>query len=409
SSDAVKDLDTKSAAAKLGVANILNGSVRRSPDTIRVNAQLVSGSDGVERRAQTYDRAPGDAIKIQADIAANVAQALSIALGQAGRAALTLGGTADSVAQDFILQSRKLTREADGAEAIRKSIALASEAIARDPGYAGAYVEKADALARLAQNYPLTPAEAANQLAEADSAARRAIALAPRLGSAYAALANIEGTRVEFANVLPQIKQAVALSPEDPAVLAEGAYDLTYLGDATDALRLADRFIALDPLNARAYDRKCRALTVLRRYPQAIEVGRKALELAPNRFNAHYLIGDSLTLSGQYAAARAEYQAMPADDVFRLTGEAIVAARTGDSAGAKRTMSRMTQLFGALASYQYSQINAQLADVAGAFAELDNAVEAKDPGLLYLRVDPFLDPIRNDPRYGALLRRLNFP
>ncbi|MFL6768110.1 MAG: hypothetical protein ACJ8EX_09355, partial [Sphingomicrobium sp.] len=113
--------------------------------------------------------------------------------------------------------------------------------------------------------------------------------------------------------------------------------------------------------------------------------------------------------SGQYAAARAEYQAMPADDVFRLTGEAIVAARTGDSAGAKRTMSRMTQLFGALASYQYSQINAQLADVAGAFAELDNAVEAKDPGLLYLRVDPFLDPIRNDPRYGALLRRLNFP
>jgi serine/threonine-protein kinase len=409
SSDAVKDLDAKLAAGKLGVANILTGSVRRSPQMIRINAQLVSGSDGVERWAQSYDRAPGDAIKIQADIAANVAQALSIALGQAGRAALTLGGTADSVAQDFILQSRKLTREADGAEAIRKSIALASEAIARDPDYAGAYVEKADALARLAQNYPLTPAEAANQLAEADSAARRAIALAPRLGSAYAALANIEGTRVEFANVLPQIKQAVALSPEDPTVLAEGAYDLTYLGDATEALRLADRFIALDPLNSRAYDRKCRALTVLRRYPQAIEVGRKALELAPNRFNAHYLIGDSLTLSHQYAAARAEYQAMPADYVFRLTGEAIVAARTGDSAGAKRTMSRMTQLFGALASYQYSQINAQLGDVAGAFAELDNAVEAKDPGLLYLRVDPFLDPIRNDPRYGALLRRLNFP
>src|SRR4030095_17178883 len=123
-----------------------------------------------------------------------------------------------------------------------------------------------------------------------------------------AALANIEGTRLEFANVLPQIKQALALSPEDPAVLAESAYDLTYLGDAKEALRVADRFIALDPLNARAYDRKSRALTVLRRYPQAIEVGRRGLQLAPNRFNTQGLIGDSMSLSGQYAAARAEYQ-----------------------------------------------------------------------------------------------------
>ena len=409
SSDAVKDLDTEAAASKLGVANILTGSVRRSPDTIRVNAQLVSGSDGVERWAQTYDRAPGDAIKIQADIAANVAQALSIALGQAGRAALTLGGTADSVAQDFILQSRKLTNEASGAEAIGKSIALANEAIARDPGYATAYVEKADALARLAQNYPSTPAEAANQLAEGDAAARRAIALAPRLGSAYAALANIEGSRLQFANVLPQIKQALALSPEDPAVLAESAFDLTYFGDATEALRVADRFIALDPLNARAYDRKSRALTVLRRYPQAIEVGRRGLQLAPNRFNIHILIGDSLTLSGQYAAARAEYQAMPADDVFRLTGEAIVAARTGDATAAERTMARLKQLYGANPSYQYGQINTQLGDADGAFDELDNAIQVKDAGLIYLKADPFLDPIRNDPRYTALLRRLNFP
>lgn len=409
SSDAVKDLDAKVAAGKLGVANILTGSVRRSPNMIRINAQLVSGSDGVERWAQSYDRAPGDAIKIQADIAASVAQALSIALGQAGRAALTLGGTADSAAQDLVLQSRQLRREASGPEALRKSIALASQAIVRDPGYAAAYVEKADALAILVGNYSSTPAEAANQLAEADAAARRAIALAPRLGSAYAALANIEGSRLEFANALQRIERALALSPEDPAVLAESAYDLTYLGDAAEALRLADRFIALDPLNARAYDRKGRALAVMRRYPQAIEAGRKALQLAPNRFNTRITIGDSLTLSGQHAAAKAEYQAMPADAGFRLTGEAVVAARTGDSAGAMRTMARMKQLFGAVASYQYGEIQAQLGNRDRAFAELDNAVQVKDPGLIYLKTDPFLDPIRNDPRYTALLRRLNFP
>ena len=89
SSDAVKDLDTKTAAAKLGVANILTGSVRRSPETIRIGAQLVNGKDGVEKWAQNYDRAPGDTIKIQTDIAARVASALSIALGAVKKAALT--------------------------------------------------------------------------------------------------------------------------------------------------------------------------------------------------------------------------------------------------------------------------------------------------------------------------------
>jgi len=100
---------------------------------------------------------------------------------------------------------------------------------------------------------------------------------------------------------------------------------------------------------------------------------------------------------------------MPADDVFRLTGEAIVAARTGDATAAERTMARLKQLYGVNPSYQYSQINVQLGNVDGAFAELDNAIQVKDAGLTSLKTDPFLDPIRNDRRYAALLKRLNFP
>ena len=101
SCDAVKDLAIPAAAAKLGVANILTGSVRRSPETIRVGAQLVNGKDGVEKWAQNYDRAPGDTIQIQTDIAAQVADALSIALGAVKKAALTLGGTVNAKAQDL--------------------------------------------------------------------------------------------------------------------------------------------------------------------------------------------------------------------------------------------------------------------------------------------------------------------
>ena len=193
-----KNIDAKIAGAQLGVPNILTGSVRRSAETIRVDTQLVSAADGVERWAQTYDRAPGDAIKIQTDIAQSVAKALSLALGQAARAALTLGGTADAAAQDLILKSRKLSRDSTDAEILRRRVGLAEAAIARDPHYAEAYVEKADALYYLAINYAPTAGEVAGQAALAAAAAQKAVALAPRLGTAHAALAQIAEARLRF-------------------------------------------------------------------------------------------------------------------------------------------------------------------------------------------------------------------
>ncbi len=410
SCEAVKNFDIKAAAARLDVANILTGSVRRSPETIRVNAQLVGGNDGVERWAQAYDRVPGDAIKIQTDIAENVAHALSIALGQAGRTALMLGGTTDSIAQDLILRSRKLAREADSLEAVRRRIALADAAIARDPRYADAFVEKANALSSLATNYPASLVEVNSQLAEADAAARRAIALEPKLGSAYAALSLIESGRIDFKSQLRHVRQALALSPEDAEVLALASRTFAYLASSPERLQLIDRAITLDPLNGRLYRVKSEVLLrSVRRYPQAIEAGRKALELAPEVRNAHIYIGDALLLLGQPGKAKAEYEALGADNGFRLAREAIVAARTGDVAGAKLTMARLRQKDGESYSYQYGEIYAQLGDRDRAFVELDNALKVKDAGLIYLKSDAFLDPIRDDPRYAALITKLNFP
>lgn len=408
SSEAVKDMDAKAAAAKLDVANILTGSVRRSPETIRVNAQLVGGKDGVERWAQSYDRAPGDSIMIQTNIAASVAQALSIALGKAGRAALTLGGTADPLAQDLVLQSRQLRRIASP-DATRRRLALAQAAIARDPRYADAYVEKANALSILATNYALTPAEAANQVTQADAAVQKALALAPKLGSAHTAMSYVALGRIDFVSSLRESRLAVALSPEDPDVLAYVSRILVCLGSADEALQLADRSIALDPLNPVSYHRKSEVLAYLRRYPQAIEAGRKALELAPERRGVHIRIGDALLLLGQAGQAKTEYEAISADDPFQLARLALLAARIGDRLQAERTIVQMRQQYGATTSYQYGEIYAQLGDRDRAFAELDNAIEAKDAGIVILKVDPFLDPIRNDPRYAALVTRLNFP
>ena len=403
SSDAVKNLDTKTAASRLGVGNILTGSVRRSSQMLRINAQLVDGTDGVELWAQSYDRAPGDAIKIQTDIAANVAQALSIALGQAARTALTLGGTTDSAAQDLYLRARKMYFST---EDIRPPIAILDAAIARDPNYADAWNLKARALDYWATISPDTD----EKLAQAEAAASRAIAIAPRLGSAYAMLARIKANQLDFASASNNMRRGLALSPGDADVLAPAVRFMICFGEQHKALELADRAIALDPLEANSYSSRGEVLRIaLRDYPQAIAAYRKALELAPEVYGPHLGIGYCLTLMNRAAEARAEYAKAAADDAFRLTGEAILAARSRDRAGAERILARIRSEYGAAASYRYAQVYAQAGDADRAFAELDNAVRAKDPGLQQLKRDAFLDGIVDDPRFAALLKRLNFP
>jgi serine/threonine-protein kinase len=407
SCDAVKDLDIRKAASKLNVANVLTGSVRRSPQTIRVSAQLVSGKDGVERWAQTYDRAPGDAIRIQTDIASNVAQALSIELEDSGRAALTLGGTTDPVAQDLLLQSRKMSRDSTGPEALRKSITLVEAAIARDPNYSDAYVARARSLTVFATGFASTPAEAASDLAEASKSANRALAIAPKLGAAQAALSGIERARLNFRGSLEHLQKALELAPDDQDVLGSAVALLPYIGHGQEGLVLADRFVALDPLNPVAFLRKAQVLYFLRRYEQSIEAGREANQLAPKVSRSW--VGNSLLLLGRPADALAEFRAMSADNVFRVTGEALAAARTGDRPGAERILAGMKKQFGVVANYQYAQIRAQLGQKDETFTELDNAFASQDPGLISLEVDPFLDPIRDDQRYSAMLKKLNFP
>jgi TolB-like protein len=409
SSASVKDLDTRLAASKLGVSNVLTGSVRRSSGTVRIGAQLIRGSDGVEQWAQDYDRSAGDAIRIQTDIATSVAQALRIALGFAAREALTLGGTANGAAQDSYLRAAALYLNNTDEAALRQCVALLDDAVAQDPKYANAYRLKARSLELLATSYAKSSSEMADTLAQADVAVRRAIALAPKLGSAYAELALIEQDRFHFANALRSMKQALALSPNDPLVLPSAIYLTRYFGSPQKALEFADRLIALDPLEGVNYSRRADVLVTLRQYPEAIQSARKSLDLTPDRTFAHQLIGDSLVLMNRPTEAQAEYSKVPVDDVFRLAGEAILDARLGNGSAVERKIARLREQFGDAAMYQYAQIYAQTGDLDAAFGALGKALEVKDPGLTSLKSDPLLDPIRRDRRYAVLLEKLDFP
>lgn len=397
SSDAVKDLDTKTAAAKLGVANILSGSVRRSPSTIRIDVELLSGSDGVERWAQSYDRAPGDTIKIQTDIAENVARSLSVALGSA----LSVGGTSIAAAQDLFL---KAIHEPGGHNlpVIEHKLALVDAALSLDPNYAEAYAQKAFLLSVKAGIAPT--AEAANRgQAEALATANHAIAIAPKLAAAYDARAFIYRLRLQNGAALADAKQAAALSGQNSHSLTIYATQLAHNGQVEESLRLNAKAISLDPLNPGPYADRAAILYGARRYAEAEESARRGLALAPQANWARGTLGDILLAQGKTAEAEAEYSKLDQFDASRMVGEAVIAARVGQRSKALRTLEYLSS---DAAQYQYAQIYAQLGMTEDAFRSLELAWKMRDPGLVSIRNDPFLDPLRKDPRMAALEQRL---
>lgn len=404
SSQSVKDLDSRDAARQLGVPYLLAGSVRRSSEFVRITAQLVSGADAVERWAQSYDRAVGDQIKIQTDIAASVARALDIILSQGKVEALNLGGTSDSAAQDLVMKAREVRRTALEGN-IQKCLALVDSAISRDPEYALAHFEKSTLHIFLAMR-----AERLEEMLEyielANDSADRALSIAPAMGLAHLAKFNVEQARLNFSAALTHLQRALALAPDEPDILLFSPSILAQLGEEPEAVRLADRALVIDPLNAAAYVGKAVVLFWLRQYPQAIEACRRALEMQPENPWPSAGIGMCLMLQGKPQDGLSAFQRLPKNSPWRVWGEAMVAARTGYHAAAEQGAA---ELRGRNYVYQQALILAALARRDEAFAALDDALANRDPSLINLKKDPFIDPLRSDPRLGILLRKVNFP
>jgi len=291
-------------------------------------------------------------------------------------------------------------------EALHQAIGLLDVAIARDPNYANAWRLKASVFERLANTGTVDlPAT----LAQAAAAARLAIKMAPGGGLGYVVLAQIEADRLNFPIALQNMRRGLALAPDDIVVISNSSGFMQWFGDPRKAVVLADRAVALDPLKAINHQRRAEILLSARRYEESIAANRRAIELDPKLSSPPTEIASCLILMNRPAEAKAAYAKTPADDPFRLTGEAILAARSRDIAAMEKIIARMRERFGASASFQYAEIYAQAGDADRAFTELDNALDVKDPGLQSLKVEPFLDPIRGDPRFAALLKRLNFP
>ena len=408
SSEAVRDLDAKTAARRLRVANVLTGSVRQSASTIRISAELIDGRTGLDRWSQDYDRPPGDAIMIQSDIAENVASSLAVALGTVARAAVALGGTANAAAQRLVIQARAVARERTKPARLR-ALDLVSNAIRLDPKYAEAYGLKSLMLGSYANNFASNPAELNRMRDEAMRLAEIAIRIAPNLAIGHAAIAQLFQSNLDIARAANAFDRAVQLAPGNADIVGRYVYLLARIGRQTDALTAADRVVGLDPLNHFSYENRASALYDLRRYRDALDYAQKVRRDSPELFKAPGLSADCLLMLGRPLEASRVYGELDADSWQQLNGQTLALARAGHRSAAVKNLAKFKRLFGDTSSYQYGGIYAQLGDREQALGALEQALAIRDGGLVSIKIDPLLDPIRREPRFEAVVKRMNFP
>ncbi len=406
SSAAVRQDDAQTAARKLGVANILTGNVRQTPATVRVNAELIEGRTGLAKWSQNYDRPPGDVIRIQTDIAENVARALAIALGARAKRALAAGETSNVAAQTLVFQARDVSWQLT-VPALQQSLKLLDQAISLDPNYARAYAIKSFVANNLA-SAARTPADLARDRAQALQYARTALSIAPDLPIARSAVAFAYQLNLRLSEALHEHKIALSLGGGDPDVMRNYGWTRSGIFGKGDGLRLVDEALALDPLNWASHWAHVDVLFDARRYVEAVSYSLKLKQETPQLFKFPELLGDSLLMLGRTKEAALAFREIQ-DTTARIRNEALLDAKAGNRELAYTKVAALRQRDGEMESYGYARIYAQTGDKNRAFAALDRAWEIRLAGLAGLKIDPFIDPLRSDPRYAVLVKRLGFP
>ncbi len=407
--------DLATIAHKLNVASVLEGSVRRSGDTVRVAAQLNDAVTGYQLWSQTYDRDLGDVLKLQADIANAVASALRVTLLGDVAAKIEVGGTRNPAAFDAHLRASSAYRRfgpvnlaAGGLnkEGLQTAIDAYTEAIRTDADYALAYAGRSFAFADLARALVSGPG-VGEYLDKAHVDARKAIALAPELADGHLALANFLVGSLEFNGALQEYERALALAPGDARVLKEYGAFVVLIGRTEASLAAAHRLLVLDPLNSMNYFGLGVSLTFARRYDDAIRAFSDAKALGQDDVSVNMWHGLAYYFSGDFESA-----ITPCERAGEVNGPwclAMVYEKLGRHAEAEDMLAKVRALGGDQFAQGYADVYAQWGDTARALDWLETAVRNRDPYLAYTKVNPFFDPLRNEPRYQAIERALKFP
>ena len=397
-----KAVDTRTIGSKLGVAFLLEGSVRRAGDVVRIAAELIDTATGFSKWSQSFDRKLTDVFAVQTEIARTVTEALSATIAKED---LTPGGTTDVVAYEAFLKGRELFYNASDEAADRAALAQFDAALIADPNFANAHASRARSLTAIASQYGKVQT-LRTTYAEAFSAAQRAVTLAPRLAEGHLALGqSIVSGRLDIAGARTSFDRAYALGRGNADLLLLYAVYCSRSRRQHEADAAVARATMLDPLNPRTYRAGGLIDYMARRYPAAITQFQHALALKTSLSNANFYVGMSNYQLGQHKAAL-DLVSIEPFSLFKYTGVAIVQHKLNNLAAARQAMDALIAENNSL--YQQAQVLAQWGQTDEALATLERARSIGDTGVLILAVDPLVDPLRKTVRFIRLLNNMHF-
>jgi TolB-like protein/DNA-binding winged helix-turn-helix (wHTH) protein/Flp pilus assembly protein TadD len=402
-----KNEDLRDVGRKLGVANVLEGSVRRDGNHVRITAELIKADDGFQLWSQTYDREIKDIFGVEDDIAQAASEALRVKLlGGNGQPVSPNLRSTNAEAYQAFLQAQYFSGRGQSKEELGKALAYTDTAIKLDEKYAPAWALRSSVQNEMAEYGLIDPTEGYRK-ARAD--AERAIALDPALASAYLALAN---TQIDYdwdwdaANI--SLTKAASLEPGNVEAFRLRSHLSRILGDLDQATRLYEQVVALDPLRPNSYSGLEYLLYVGGRYEDAQATLQKALDLNPQATYVDLTMGEALIVEGKPQQALAEIEKEPIE-WGKLTGRALACHALGREQDSNAALASLIEKYGSAGAFQIAQVYAYRGESDRSFEWLERAYKQRDPGLPEIKTDPLLKNLRHDPRYTELLNKMHLP
>jgi len=396
--------EPKTIGEKLGVGTLLEGTVRKQGERVRIVAELINAADGIELWTRTFDRELKDIFALQEEIAAAVASSLKVTLLGTDERSSTKPATRNTEAHNAYLQGH-FHFQRRNLEDFRKAVSYFDEAIRLDPDYALAYAERSEAWSFIGD---LT-GQRATAWPKAKSDAENAVAIAPELAEAHAALGWVRFfIDWKFAEGLSELKRAKELSPANPTANDLLARVIVYLGRVDEAERQARQAVELDPLSVTAQGNLARVLFVAGKLDEADAVARKAAELQPAAAGNHRYQVHVAVERGDGETALREAQLEP-DEGYRGFELALAHYVRGDHAAADAALADLIANGRDQLAYQIAEVYAVRGETDKAFEWLQISFDNHDTGTLTLLIDPLLRGLRDDPRYKNLLAKLGLP
>ena len=393
--------DLKDVAQKLDVAHVLEGSVRKSGDQLRITAQLIKAEDGYHMWSETYDRSLDNIFAIQDEISAAVVEALKIELlGEAPKAEVV-----DPDAYALVLKARYLYAKW-GKENFENAVAAYQQALEIDPGYAEAWAGLAVTYLSQTQSGYLTSDKG---IVLARNAVDKALEVNPNFAGAWARLALIQGMfEWDWASAQQSIKKGLELAPTDERVLSAAANLASNLGNLEESLALQRRILESDPLNVIALYNIGNNLFTQGRLEESEATYRRLLELNPEDWGTHTQLALIMLFQDRPQEAWAELE-LEVDPQQQEIGRIIVLPALGRDTEALERLDVFIEENQSWASYPIAGIYAMRGEIETAFKWLDQAYQRRDLLIIDMVNDPLLETLHDDPRWVDLLDKMGLP